>query len=326
MLRKLSLLICTTLIVTACGSKMDKEIHQGKPLVKIGDDKIHEGYIDFLGKMDPKMKKQLEMPGGKKAVVDKLVDIELLYQQSLSRGLDKSPELQKKLEFTRRTLIAQALIDDEADKIARKDYETNKDKEFTRVKLAHIFFSTMPKPAAPQPGKPPAPISDEDRKKAEQEASEKAKTAYDRLKNGEAWDVVVKEVSDDKPSADRGGDMGYVTQADRRLERLDYKGLVDKAFALKVGEYSEPIPAKDGWHIIKVIEDKSVQPYEDVAMILKGRAQASIRGKFLEDLKKNKVQYLDETLAESAPAPTANPHALPVPPKTPPVAPDGEKK
>jgi hypothetical protein len=328
MSRKIIFSVFMSLLLSACGggssSTIDKSLDEGKPLVRVGDEKIHEGYLNLLQRVNPGIKAQLDMPMGKKRLVDNLVEQELFYQESLKRGLDKKAAVREKADLYRRVIIAQSLLDDEVDKTAKSYYDKNKDKEFERVKVSHIFFSGLPKMPAPTPGKPPTPPTEEERKNASQEAEAKAKEAYERLKKGDSWDKVVQEMSDDKGSASRGGDMGYLTHGDRRIDRLDYKGIVDAAFSLSKGAYSQPIEAKDGWHIIEVTEDKVVQPYDDVAMQIKFKMRGETKNNLLNSLKeKMKIQYLDVSLAESAPSMPMPPPMAP-PSAPPPAAPESK--
>lgn len=322
MSRKLSVLILSSLLLSACSgggsSSIDKSINEGKPLVRVGDEKIHEGYLDLLQRVNPGIKSQLDIPMGKKRLIDNLIEQELLYQESVKRGIDKSPLVKEKVDLYKRVIIAQSLLDDEVEKKAKEYYDQNKNKDFERVKVSQIFFSSMPKMTPPAPGKPPTPPTEEEKKKAENEAESKAKQAQERLKKGESWEAVVKDMSDDKASAANGGDMGYLSKSDRRIERLDYKALVDAAFALAKGDYSEPIKAKDGWHIVKVTEDKKVQSYDEVSTPIKFKMRGEIKGTLLNDLKnKMKIQILDVSLAESQPAMPV----FPTPPSSPPAPP-----
>jgi peptidyl-prolyl cis-trans isomerase C len=321
MLKKLGIALIAILGAVACGprgsSNLDKSLNEGKALARVGDEKIHEGFLDLLVRVNPGIKAQLEVPMGKKRLVDNLIEQEMLYQESVKRGLDKNPEVKEKADLYRRVIISQSLIDDEVEKRAKDYYDKNKEKEFERVKVSQIFFSSTPKSAPAIPGKPAAPVSEEDKKKGEQEAEAKAKEAYSRLKNGEPWDKVVSEMSDDKSSASRGGDMGYLTRGDRRIDRLDYKGIVDASFSLAKGAYSQPILAKDGWHIIEVTEEKKVQPYDEVAMSIKFKIRGETKASLIAELKKKmRVQYLDISLAETMPAaPQAPMPMMPMMPK-----------
>jgi len=316
MSRKVLIVLSILILGAACssggGSKLDKSIGEGKALVRVGGEEIHEGYLNLLQRVNPGLKAQLEIPSGKKRLVDNLVEQELFYQESQKRGLEKDPVVQEKVDLYRRVIVAQSLLDDEVDKKAKDYYDKNKEKEFERVKVAHIFFSAMPKLPPPTPGKAPTPPTEADKKKAEDAAEAKAKEAYGRLNQGDPWEVVVKDMSDDKATAPRGGEMGYLTRGDRRAERLEYQGLIDAAFTLPKGKYSEPIKAKDGWHIVQVLEDKEIQPYDDVAMSIKFKVRGETKAALVADLKqKTKVEYLDASLAESPPSLPMGPGALP---------------
>lgn len=59
----------------------------------------------------------------------------------------------------------------------------------------------------------------------------------------------------DKSSADVGGDLGYVM-----YENLN-KDFADAAFALQVGEVSNPVQTEYGWHVIKVLDRRKVEIY-----------------------------------------------------------------
>ncbi len=138
--------------------------------------------------------------------------------------------------------------------------------------------------------------------------------AYERLKNGEKWDVVAKEMSDDKSSATRGGEIGYLTLSDPRAERLEYKKMIETAMGLKKEAYSEPILAKDGWHIVKVLEEKSSQKFEDVSMAIKMRQRGRVKEDLMARLRtQNKVEYLDTSLIEGIDSSKPTPPQLPTP-------------
>ena len=84
--------------------------------------------------------------------------------------------------------------------------------------------------------------------KDEQEVLERIKEIRDEAVNGGNFAELAKEYSEG-PSKDNGGDLNYFTR-DRMV-----KPFSDAAFALKIGEISEPVLTKFGWHIIK-LEDR----------------------------------------------------------------------
>lgn len=69
----------------------------------------------------------------------------------------------------------------------------------------------------------------------------------DRLKNGESFSNLAKELSIDKASGKRGGDLGFFRKG------MMVKPFEDVAFKLEKGEISEPVKTEFGYHIIKRI-------------------------------------------------------------------------
>ena len=69
----------------------------------------------------------------------------------------------------------------------------------------------------------------------------------DRLKNGESFTNLAKELSIDKASGKRGGDLGFSRKG------MMVKQFEDVAFRLEKGQISEPVKTEFGYHIIKRI-------------------------------------------------------------------------
>jgi hypothetical protein len=101
------------------------------------------------------------------------------------------------------------------------------------AKLCQIFFNTFQQPGyAEEPDRVCA------------EALKKAKAAFARLRKGERFQDIARDVSEDNSSRAAGGDLGCVP--------MDAFG---KEFAaavavLNAGEYSEPISTPWGCHIV----------------------------------------------------------------------------
>lgn len=101
-------------------------------------------------------------------------------------------------------------------------------------------------------------MSDEDKTKADKEALQKAKDIIKKLKNGESFDDLAKEYSDDTSNKDKGGDLGYFNTGDM-LEEFE-----KVAFALKKGKYTTtPVKTKYGYHIILKTDEKEKPSLED---------------------------------------------------------------
>jgi peptidyl-prolyl cis-trans isomerase C len=80
------------------------------------------------------------------------------------------------------------------------------------------------------------------------ETEDEAKKVVERLKKGEDFAALAKELSKDTGSAAQGGDLGFVPSG-------SFVEAVDKAvFSLSIGQISDPVQSDFGWHVIEVLE------------------------------------------------------------------------
>ena len=80
---------------------------------------------------------------------------------------------------------------------------------------------------------------------------EEANQVFDRLQKGEDFGALAVEMSKDTGSAAKGGDLGWFGKG-RMVAEFE-----DVAFALKVGQISQPIQTTYGYHIIQVLGHES---------------------------------------------------------------------
>ncbi|MEA3306983.1 MAG: peptidylprolyl isomerase, partial [Elusimicrobiota bacterium] len=84
-------------------------------------------------------------------------------------------------------------------------------------------------------------------------ALKRARDIKKKLDKGEDFEDLATMYSEDKESAQRGGDLGYI------FKGLLPEELEEKAFSMQVGKISKPVKTKFGYHIIKVDERKAAQ-------------------------------------------------------------------
>jgi len=80
------------------------------------------------------------------------------------------------------------------------------------------------------------------------DTEEEALNVIERINNGEDFAELAKELSIDTVSGANGGDLDYFT-----YEKM-VKPFSDAAFAMKVGEISQPVKSEFGYHIIKLTD------------------------------------------------------------------------
>ncbi len=108
---------------------------------------------------------------------------------------------------------------------------------------------------------------------------EEAKTVLERLNNGVEWDIVAAELSTDTSNSANGGDLGWFPR------NYMVKEFEDAAFAMEVGEISQPVKTEFGYHIIQVVAHDQERPL--TADVL-DKVKQSIWNKWLEGVKANK--------------------------------------
>jgi parvulin-like peptidyl-prolyl isomerase len=155
----------------------------------------------------------------------------------------------------------------------KRYYESNKRKYQVReqVRARHILIKT-PKKATP-----------------EQIAEAKAKAdkiaAEAKSKNNDETFAALAKMHSEGPTASRGGDLSFFTR-NRMVKEFD-----QKAFSMKVGEISDPVKTRFGWHIIRVVErkDKRLRSFEEVRdsieRTLNNRANRTARQKLIAKLR-----------------------------------------
>ena len=115
------------------------------------------------------------------------------------------------------------------------------------------------------------------------------KEIYRSIEEGDSFESLAKQFSDDKSSAAKGGVMNPFKSGDIRSEIF-----VNTAFALKeIGAISEPIQSQFGWHILKLISKTPVEPYEQIKVDLEQKVKRDARSKIIRQkmLEKLKQQY-----------------------------------
>lgn len=87
-----------------------------------------------------------------------------------------------------------------------------------------------------------------------QQAAEEARA---RIAGGEDFAAVARELSTDQGTAANGGDPGWFTHDEM------VPAFADAAFALPVGEVSQPVASEFGWHLITVEANDPEYPLTD---------------------------------------------------------------
>lgn len=294
-MKKFSLLIC--LVLCACAQSDGSiftisKVNQGDVVVSINGLDIRQGMLDTLKELNPRIESQLDNPLTRKKILDSLVEQQLLYQEAVRRGIDKSESVTLKAMLNKHVIVSNSLIEQELENTMKKEYETKKDQEFTTLAVS-IIGANFKDNKAKASDKPTDP--------EKQAALDKIKKIKAQLDQGEDFAKVAKESSDDELTAKKSGEAGDVSKEDKRFKRRGLQAVVEAAFKLGKGKLSEPVETPKGYYIVKVTSDPKVVPFEDAKKTLGFELQATVKKNLIDQLKKDaKITYGSE-----APAPTA---------------------
>ncbi len=135
----------------------------------------------------------------------------------------------------------------------------------------------------------------------EQQAAAKARidSVYTCLQAGEDFAELAMKTSDDKGTAQRGGVISWI--GPKQL----LKELEDALYAMEVGEVRSPLLSTVGWHILKLMDKKPLEPYDTLAprirAFLEQRGMKDrIANTFVDSLAKRDGKTMEQVMDEEA--------------------------
>lgn len=116
-------------------------------------------------------------------------------------------------------------------------------------------------------------------------AKQKIDDVYQKLQQGENFEELAKNESEDKTSAEDGGKLPAFGTGKMVME------FDNAAFALKnIGDYSKPVQTKYGWHIIKLIDKETLPPFDEIKENLTKQVEKDSRADLAKISFVNKVK------------------------------------
>jgi peptidyl-prolyl cis-trans isomerase C len=189
-----------------------------------------------------------DTPQLRTAVEDELISLELMAQDAINNGLDKTAETQRQLEMARQSALIGAFVQGHfarhpiTEEDIRREYDKVKNSTTEiEYKARHILV------------------------KAEKDA----KKILSRLKKGAKFDQIAKAQSLDKGSSVKGGDLGW------SLSSNFVPPFANALKELKKGKLSDPVKTEFGWHILKLDDTRDLKfpAYQDVKKNITQRLQ-----------------------------------------------------
>ncbi|MBN2668183.1 MAG: peptidylprolyl isomerase [Bacteroidales bacterium] len=116
-------------------------------------------------------------------------------------------------------------------------------------------------------------------------AEKKIGMIYDKLQKGEKFEELAQLYSDDKASAKKGGELQWFGTSHM------VPVFEEASFSLEnKGDYSKPVKTDFGWHIIKLLDRRAPQTFEESEKKIKDRVAADMRSRLSKDAVLNKLK------------------------------------
>jgi len=210
---------------------------------------------------------QPDSPELRKALRESLINEEILVQEAMKKGLDRTPEVATQLEMARQSVLVGAYMQDHVKNDTVSEEELRKEYEGLRGMLGdkeyngrHIQVNTQ----------------------------EEAKDLITRIKKGAKFEKLAAEKSKDQSTKDNGGAFDW-----RNGGNLP-RPFVDALAKLQKGKVAEdPVQTQAGWHVIRLddVRPLKVPPLEEIKQGLQQRVnEKHFRNKVTDLRAKAKIE------------------------------------
>lgn len=125
------------------------------------------------------------------------------------------------------------------------------------------------------------------------EAEEKVQQIYSRIRQGENFEKLAQEVSEDSNTKEEGGDLGWVTA----MFPNGFYNMENVAYNLEPGEISKPFKTDLGYHILKLYEKRPARGTMEAAHILVRVDKNNMN----KDQARQKIESIYRTLEQDVP-------------------------
>jgi parvulin-like peptidyl-prolyl isomerase len=252
----------------------DSNIGPDTVVLTIGDQHLTRAQFEVLLAALAQNGRPATSPAQKRQVAEQFSELETMAQEARKRKLDDSPEVKQMMAIQADSFLANALAKKVTDdthftELDLRSYYNDHKSEFEQAKGSHILIrfkgSTVP-------------LKPNEKDLTDAEALAKALDIRKQILAGADFATLAKAESDDAGSGAKGGDLGTFKHG-QMVAAFD-----QAAFALPVGEVSEPVKSQFGYHIIKITA-RDAKSFEDAKPQIEKDLKPKLAKEALEQVK-----------------------------------------
>jgi peptidyl-prolyl cis-trans isomerase C len=257
-----------------------------KVVITVGDEKITAGELNrIIQALPEQFRASTSTAPGRKQFVDNYVRLKILAQEGKRRKLDQDAAFQVQMTFQHDNLLAASTYNSIAQQTSITDeqiaqYYAQHKNEFESVRAVHVLIRFKGSPAPVRPGQ---------KDLTEEEALAKAQALRKEILAGGDFAAIAKRESDDAGSGAQGGDLGVFHRGQM------VPSFEEAAFALPIGQLSEPVKTMFGYHLIKVSQ-RDAKSLADVRAEIDKKLRPEAAMKAVEGLQKSTNVVIDPQL------------------------------
>ncbi len=254
-----------------------------KVVLTVGDETMTVGQYNQLVDALPEQYQAAARGAGKRQIVEQLISLKAMAQEARRRKLDQDPGYKAQVAFQAENILANVLFRDMSanlkieDADVQKYYDAHK-AEYERVTARHILIRVKGS-AAPAGGK---------KELTDEEALEKVKALRARIVAGEDFATIAKAESDDTGSGANGGSLNSFSHGQM------VPPFEKAAFALPVGQVSEPVKSQFGYHLI-LVEKHEAKTLEEVRPEIEKKLRPELAKQAVDNLRKQTPVKVDDS-------------------------------
>ncbi len=266
-----------------------------KVVLSVGNTKLTAAQFEEIIDSLPEQYRTAARGNAKKQFADNLVRVMVLAEEGKRLKLDQSPAFKTQQQFQADNLLAGKAFAEISQRTAVDDGELHKyydahKSDYEQIRARHILIRMAGSPVPVKPG---------EKDLSDAEALAKTQDLRKQIVGGADFAALASKESDDAGSAKNGGDLNF-------FHRGQMVGPFEQAaFALNVGQISEPVKSPFGYHLIKV-EAKESKTFDEAKPDIEKHLRPELAQKQIEELEKKASVTLDpEFFGAGAPTPSA---------------------